>query len=35
MAALNSGNYEEAARQMDWDNNKVGFGGAKKRNAAR
>ena len=35
MAALNSGNYEEAARQMDWDNNKEGFGGAKKRNAAR
>lgn len=35
MTALNSGNYEEAARQMDWDNNKVGFGGAKKRNAAR
>lgn len=35
IAALNAGNYEEAARQMDWDNNKVGFSGARKRNAAR
>ena len=35
MQALNARNYEEAARQMDWDNNKPGFGGARKRNAAR
>lgn len=35
MAAINSGNYMEAARQMDWDNNKPGMGGAKIRNAAR
>lgn len=35
MAAINSGNWEEAARQMDWDNNKPGMGGAIKRNAAR
>ena len=35
MAAINSGNWEEAARQMDWDNNKPGMGGAIKRNTAR
>ena len=35
MAAINSGNYEEAANQMDWDNNKPGMGGAIKRNNAR
>lgn len=35
MQALNAKNYEEAARQMDWDNNKPGFGGARKRNDAR
>lgn len=35
MKAINSGNYAEAARQMDWDNNKPGMSGAKKRNAAR
>lgn len=35
MEALNAGNWEEAARQMDWDNNKPGFSGARKRNAAR
>lgn len=33
--ALNAGNYEEAASQMDWDNNKAGFAGARKRNKAR
>lgn len=33
--AINSGNWNEAVRQMDWDNNKPGFGGAKIRNAAR
>lgn len=33
--AMNAGNYEEAARQMDWDENKPGFGGAKVRNQAR
>lgn len=35
MEALNAGNWEEAARQMNWDNNKPGFSGARKRNAAR
>lgn len=35
MAAINAGDYIEAARQMDWDNNKPGMGGARKRNAAR
>lgn len=33
--ALNEGNWQEAARHMDWDNNKPGFSGARKRNAAR
>lgn len=35
MNALNAGNWQEAAAQMDWDNNKAGMGGAKVRNAAR
>lgn len=35
MKALNTGDWKEAAAQMDWDNNKANMGGAKIRNAAR
>lgn len=35
IAALNAGDWEGAAAQMDWDNNKKGFSGARKRNKAR
>lgn len=35
MTAMNTGNWAEAAAQMDWDNNKTGMCGAKIRNAAR
>lgn len=35
LEAVNSGNWKRAAAEMDWDNNKKGYGGARKRNAAR
>lgn len=35
MKALNAGDWQAAAANMDWDNNKPGMGGARKRNAAR
>lgn len=35
MRSLKSRNYKDSVNHMDWDNNKPGFSGAKKRNAER